>query len=283
MTIIVGLYLFIKVNKSLKINSLIITRVLPNWTNSGGYVMSYDNISPNSIEATGIYGGVNNQLIPDGYCASAVIAGQSQRGLAGDAEGSVPGDVLAQVRAKFHGGSTGGFDTKFLPAFKQQTEDLDMCGLVDEFGETVSNYRCYNGPGIFQYIPGACGHFEGAYGMGGMCPASDCPNDGDYHSYFEPLWGEVQTTSSPGGTSYYHDWNGIGYYAQPMDIVHADQNIGGSPPTWVDDDTDAFLNDQLAQQCRAGVPRGRVDSVCRQGVDQPGRPSGRSRQQLRDR
>ena len=93
------------------LNGLIVTRVRSPWLNPGGYIYDYDNIGPDSLNPNGIFGGVNYELTQRNKCASVVIGGRTTIGQGDVDVGVFAGEDLAEVRAKFHCGETGGFDT----------------------------------------------------------------------------------------------------------------------------------------------------------------------------
>ena len=193
------------------INGLIITRVRSAWGNPAGMIFDYDNIGPSSLEPNGIFGGINYELSQRGKIASSVIAGRST---IGTSTGIIPGEILAEVRAKFHGGSSGGFDTKFQPlhtgvegecdvnqqyridSYPQQTWDDNMNTL---FGNTSAD----------RTQPDKCGYWDETFGMGGMCSDSAGCDGSDYskNSNHNTVWGTAQS-STPTGT----DWDGINHY-----------------------------------------------------------------------
>lgn len=240
------------------VNGLIITRVKSQWGNPNGYIYDYDNIGPDSHLQNGIFGGVNYELMPRGVCASSIISGRTTTEV--ESNEVIDGDVLVEVRAKYHGGFTGGFDTKFQPKttgtpgectadseyIKDFASDADWDDdILSCFGQLTESGKAF---------PNKCGYWDGEFAMGGQCDASqDCSGE-DYSSNndFEWSWGGIQS-SSPTGT----DWDGINHYP----------DLNASVACGVDDD-------EICENCWPKVVQPRHhcsnEGVCQRGYGAPG-------------
>ena len=215
----------------LGVNSLVIDRVSRAWGEEQNYHYDYHNIAPHSVAPTGDYMGINqvlNDMTNNAFpsLASAVLLGESKFGLYGD---SYQYDVLAEVRAKFHGGTTGGFDTKFPPYYENQCQDWNPTNavgdsLINDIPIGQGSHRCMTNS-LFPY-PNKCGYFEEYWGMGGICDSEAGCDGTDYsvNSYLDYQLG----TGGEGGVG---DWDGLNH--TPWTLYHSDYSF---PEAWLADD-----------------------------------------------
>jgi hypothetical protein len=207
------------------LNSLIVTRVRSPWLNTAGYIYDYDNIGSNSLNINGIYGGINNELTERNHCASSVISGRTTYGAPDDGEeGFLSGEIIAEVRAKFHGGATGGFDTKFQPKTSgaEGMCTTDSSWIIDYAPNQDwddSQLTCFATPE--NAFPNKCGYWDGTFGMGGQCdPSEGCgqgygsTSSSNFNNDFEQTWGSAQNYSSD-PSSGNTDWDGVGHWWIP--------------------------------------------------------------------